>query len=766
VSSSSSSSTAKARAVPPPTPVHVGAPTSRVDGPAKVTGEARYAAEYPAPNLAYGVVVNSRIARGRIVRLDTSAALAFPGVVEVFTHENRPSLPLLNRSYQEENSPPGEHFRPLGDETIRYSGQPIALVVANDFETARHAASLVRVEYEAAEPHTDLKALLDEAFEPWRKRSGFPKPPSPRGDAQTAFDRAPFRHRAEYRVAIEHHNPMEMHAATVVWNDDGTVTVYDKTQGVMNTHEYVSRVFELTPSNVRVMAPFVGGAFGSGLRPQYQLFLAVLAARELKRPVRVVMTRQQMFTFGYRPEALQTVSLAANGDGTLAAVMHDVVQNTSQFENFEEIVVNWSGLLYHCPNVALTYRLARTDLYTPMDMRAPGAALGVTALEMAMDELAYLVKVDPLAFRLRNYTERDENEDKPFTSKELRACYAHGAERFGWGRRTMAPQSMQDGRERVGWGMATGVWDAGQVKTTAKATLFADGTLDVATASADIGTGTYTVLTQIAADSLGLGLDKVNVRLGDSWLPPSPLEGGSWGAVSTGSAVKAACDVLRKRVITQARKMAGSPLARVNLNTLVFAGGTIRSQDDPSRAVALGDVVSSAGEDRMEADATTGPSSVSEMRYSRYAHSAIFAEVKVDEELCQIRATRIVSAVAAGRILNPKTAHSQIVGGVVFGLGMALFEESRLDHRFGRFMTHNLADYHIAAHADMPEVEVIFVDEHDDTVNPLGAKGLGEIGVVGTAAAIANAVFHATGTRVRELPITLDKLLGVEPALE
>jgi xanthine dehydrogenase YagR molybdenum-binding subunit len=742
---------------------YVGRAVDRVEGRAKVTGSARYAAEFSAADLAYGFVINSAIAKGRILQIDASAALAFPGVCAVFTHENRPNLAWFNRSYRDEDAPPGEHFRPLYDDRILYSGQPVALVVAEDFETARYASSLIRVEYAPEEHETELSKVADRAWLPMRKKTGFKKPPKARGDAAKAYDAAPVRRRMQYRFAIEHNNPMETHAATVVWTGDGSIVVHDKTQGTINTHDFVCRVFGYSKSQVRVVSPYVGGAFGSGLRPQYQLFLAVMAARELQRSVRIVLSREQMFTFGYRPDALQTISLAAGRDGSLSSVRHEVVQNTSQFEDYEEVIVNWSGLLYHCPNVELDYAIARLDLYTPIDMRAPGAATGVNALEQALDELAHAAGIDPLELRLRNYAERDENENKDFTSKALRACYTEGARRFGWSARSPQPRSMRDGRELVGWGMATGVWEANQSKSSARAALSSNGHLELATAAADIGTGTYTILTQIGADCLGLPLASVSTKLGDSNLPEAPIEGGSMGAASFGTAVKAACEALREALAEQAIDMKESPLAGTSKDDLVFAGGEIRSKGDSSLRVSLAQVVQSSGKERMEAQVSASPSMTSFMRYARFAHSAIFVEVKVDEELGQVRVTRVVKAVAAGRILNPKTARSQVLGGVVWGISKALHEESMLDHRFGRFMNHNYAEYHIPVHADIHDIEVIFVDEHDEEVNPLGVKGVGEIGVVGTAAAVANAVFHATGKRIYELPIRLDKLLDREP---
>jgi xanthine dehydrogenase YagR molybdenum-binding subunit len=736
------------------TTAHIGRPVSRVDGHAKVTGAARYAAEYHVPHLVHGYVVSSEVARGRIRRIDVTGALAVPGVLQVFTHENVRGLARSARSYRDEAAPIGSAFRPLQSDEIRYSTQPIALVVADSLELARHAATRVRVEYDRRTPETDLDALRSTAYEP---KFGM-APPRPRGDAARAFAAAPVRIDAEYRVPAEHHNPIELFSATVAIDEDGTLTVYDKTQGVQNVHNYICNVFDYKRGDVRVMSPFVGGAFGSGLRPQYHLFLAVLAARELKRAVRVSLTRQQMFSFGHRPATWQRVQLGAATNGALQAVVHEAIAETSRFEDFTETVVNWSGLLYRCDNVAFDHKVAQLDVYTPMDMRAPGASWGVYALECAMDELAVTTGVDPVELRLRNYADRDQNANTPFSSKDLRACYRQGAERFGWTRRDPRPRSMRDGTALVGWGMAGGIWEAMQEAATARAILTADGKLSVSTATSDIGTGTYTVMTQIAAETLGLPIEHVTFRLGDSSLSHAPLEGGSWTAGSVGSAVKAACDRVRTRVLTLARQLDDFPRAAAQSEAVTFGDGYLRSKSDPHHALSIGEVMRRCRVSVIDEKATTRPAKKRE-RYALYSHSAVFAEVQVDEDLGTVQVTRVVSAVAGGRVLNPKTARSQIVGGIVWGIGMALEEASILDPAFGRFMTHNLADYHIPVCADVHDLEVIFVDERDEIVNSLGAKGLGEIGIVGVAAAIANAVYHATGKRIRDLPITLDKLL-------
>jgi xanthine dehydrogenase YagR molybdenum-binding subunit len=533
--------------------------------------------------------------------------------------------------------------------------------------------------------------------------------------------------------------------------------VFDKTQGVKNSQQYAANVFGLSPDKVHVMAPYVGGAFGLGLRPQYQLILAVMAALALKRSVRVVLTRQQMFTFSYRPATIQHLALGAQTDGHLVSFAHDVVSMTSRFEDYQENIVNWSRQLYACPNSALTYKLAKLDLYTPCDMRAPGGVVGAYAIECAMDELAHAAKLDPLELRLMNYSDKDQAEDKPYTSKELRACYRQGAEKFGWAKRNREPRSMREGSELVGWGMATGIWEALQVKASAKAVLGRNGDLEISSAFCDIGTGTYTFMTQIAAEMLGVPLYSVAAKLADSSLPDAPVEGGSWTTASLGSAVQEACIGLRGQLLRMAQRLDGSPLAGARLDDVAFVDGNIRRKDNASRAVSLADAMRAGDVERIEQEATVEPED--DGKHARFTHSAIFAEVKIDEELGVIRVTRVVNAVAAGRIINPKTARSQIMGAVVGGIGMALHEETLVDHKLGRLMNHSLAEYHVPVNADIHDIDVIFVEEKDDIINPLGVKGVGEIGIVGTAAAIANAVFHATGKRVRDLPITIDKLM-------
>ena len=731
----------------------MGKPLDRVDGYAKVTGEARYAADFHTAELTYGWVVSSPIAHGRIVDIDARAALALPGVLLVLSHLNRPELASYDEAYIDADAGEGSPFRPFYIDRILYSGQPVALVVAKTLEQARMAAAQVHIEYRSEPHHTDLREQLGNTHKAPAEL------PEPRGDVDAALARSTARVDVEYETPVEHHNPMEPHASTVVVQPDGGLLIYDKTQGTQNCRTYVEQVFGLEPGSVRVVAHYVGGAFGSGLRPQYQLTLAVMAALKLKRSVRVALTRQQMFTFGYRPRTIQRLSLGADANGKLQAIRHEAIAQTASFEDFTEHLVEWSGMLYHCDNVALDYRLVPLDVYTPLDMRAPGAATGVLTLECAIDELAYAANVCPLKLRIENFTNRNQNEDKPYSSKALLECYSEGAERFGWARRSPEPRSMRDGNDLLGWGVATGVWEAMQQKASARVVLDIQGRLHVSSAVTDIGTGTYTALTQIAAAAMGLDTDEVTVLIGDSSLPTSPLQGGSFTISSVGSAVQQACTALQKQLLDAAQKLDDSPFAEVSRDQVEFADGTLRLKADPSKQVALAEIVRGSGSGHIEAHVDAEPDQEKRDPYATATHSAVFVEVRVDEALGKVRVSRVVSAIAAGRVVNPKTAHSQILGGVVWGIGMALQEETQIDHNLGRYMNHNLAEYHVPVHADMGDIDVIFVDEPDTIVNALGSKGVGEIGLVGVGAAIANAVYHATGKRIREFPITVEKVL-------
>ncbi|MEG4344040.1 xanthine dehydrogenase family protein molybdopterin-binding subunit [Microcoleus sp. A003_D6] len=735
---------------------YIGKEMSRVDGAAKVTGKAKYAAEFKVPNLAYGFIVLGTVAKGTIKSIDTREAQGASGVVRVFTHLNAPKLGLKSSTEQSPPRPTEEQdksFRALQSDKIFFNMQPVALVVAETYEQARYGARLVKVSYSSEQHMTDTEAVRAIARVPTKGQ-----PPKPRGNPEEAMRAAAVKVEAEYRIPIEHHNPMEPHAAIAVWEGD-KLTVFDKTQEVYGVREHLASSFGLPEENVSVISPFVGGAFGASLRPNYYPALTAMAARELRRPVKVVYTRTQMFTgHGYRPHTIQKIALGAERSGKLSAMIHEAVHNTSTIEEFSDGTTQFTRQVYACPNLYAPLKITNTDLPTPTWMRAPGAVSGMFALECAMDELAYALAIDPLELRLINYAETDPESGKPFSSKALRECYRLGAEKFGWKNRKKEPRSMRDGRLLVGWGMATSVWGAFQMPAAALVTLRADGTAQVASATSDIGPGTYTVMTMIAAEYLGLKLEQVKFELGDTKLPRSPSQGGSWTTASVGSAVRGAALAIGTKLLALANQEANSPLKGAAPSDVEMLDGRLRLTSDPDRFVNISAVMKRNNLTEITETFESRPSEERE-KYAMLAHGAQFIEVKVDPDVGTVRVTRAIEVSACGKIMNPKASHSQEIGGVVWGIGMALQEATEIDHRYGRIMNPNLQHYHVPVNADILEIDTIFVEEDDKVVNPLGVKGMGELGMVGIPAAIANAVFHATGRRIRDLPITPDKLL-------
>jgi len=738
-------------------PRYIGKEMSRVDGVAKVTGQAKYAAEFQVPNIAYGFIVLGTVAKGTIKAIDTREAEGAAGVIRILTHLNAPKLGP--KASTEEAPPRGNQeerdksFRALQSDRIFFNGQPVALVVAETYEQARYAARLVKVSYNAEKHVTDTEAVRGRARVPSQGR-----PPKTRGNPEEAMRNAPVKIEAEYRIPIEHHNPMEPHAAIAVWQGD-KLTIFDKTQEVYNVREHLASSFGVPEENVNVVSPFVGGAFGSSLRPNYYPALTAMAARELKRPVKVVYTRRQMFTgHGYRPYTIQKIALGAERSGKLSAIIHEAVHNTSTFEEFSDSTTSFPRQVYACPNLYAPLKITDTDLNTPTWMRAPGAVSGMFALECAMDELAYALEIDPLELRLINYAEVDPESGRPFSSKALRECYRLGAEKFGWKDRKPEPRSMRDGRWLVGWGTATGIWGAFQRPASARITLRADGTAHVTSATSDIGPGTYTVMTMIAAEFLGLKPEQVKFELGDTKFPRAPSQGGSQTTSSVGSAVYGAALAVGAKLLSLANGEAGSPLKVAVALDVEMLDGRLQLKSDPSRFVNIAEVMKRNGLTEITETFESIPSKERE-KYATLAHGAQFVEVKVDPDLGIIRVTRAIEVTACGKIINPKASHSQEIGGVVWGIGMALLEATEIDHRYGRIMNPNLQHYHVPVNADVHMIETMFVEEDDTIVNPLGVKGMGELGMVGIPAAIANAVFHATGRRIRELPITPDKLL-------
>ncbi len=725
-------------------PRYIGKEMSRVDGVAKVTGQAKYTAEFQVPNLAYGFLVLSTATKGKILALDARQAESAPGVIRVFTHLNAPKL--------KPQTDGDTSFRALQSDRILFNRQPVALVVAETYEQARYAARLVTATYATEKHETDTEAARGRAQPPRRGGS------KTRGNPEEAMKNAAVKVEAEYRIPIEHHNPIEPHAAIAFWQGD-KLTIFDKTQEVYGVREHLAASFGIPEDKVSVVSPFVGGAFGSSLQPNYYPALTAMAARELKRPVKVVYTRTQMFTgHGYRPYTIQKIALGAETSGKLSAIVHEAWHNTSSFEEFSDNTTGFPRQVYACPNLYAPLKITETDLHTPTWMRAPGAVSGMFALECAMDELAYALKMDPLELRLRNYAEVDPENGKPFSSKALKECYRLGAETFGWKDHNPEPRSMRDGRWLVGWGMATGIWGAFMSPATARITYRADGTAHVTSATSDIGPGTYTVMTMIAAEYLGVTPEQVHFELGDTKFPRAPSQGGSQTTSSVGSAIYGAALAVGAKLLSLANKEADSALKTAAAADVEMLDGRLQLKSDPSRFVTISDVMRKNGLAEITETFESRPSE-ERQKYSTLAHGAQFVEVKVDPDLGIVRVTRAIEVTACGKIINPKASHSQEIGGVVWGIGMALHEATEIDHRYGRIMNPNLQHYHVPVNADVHEIETMFVEEDDTIVNPLGVKGMGELGMVGIPAAIANAVFHATGRRVRELPITPDKLL-------
>jgi xanthine dehydrogenase YagR molybdenum-binding subunit len=735
----------------------IGTPASRVDGPLKVTGKARYVAEQNPPGMVYAAMVQASVARGSVLRMQTSEAEKAPGVLAVLTPRNAPKLA---GAAQYAALPFVPQLIALQDSEVLYNGQPIAVVVADTFERATHAASLVRTFYVEKPAALVMEKRLERAEPSGPTFAGAP-PGHSRGDAAAALASAAVRVEATYHTPTEIHSPMEPHAAIAVWEDAEHLTLYDSSQGVHFERQLVAALVGLPPDNVRVISHYVGGGFGSKGFPWPHVTLSILAAKVVNRPVKLVLTRQQMSCMvGHRPATIQKVELAATRQGKLTALRHTGYSEASEkYSMTVEPFTQISTMLYACPNVTTSQKMVRLSTSTPTFMRGPGEATGTFALESALDELAFTLKMDPLELRRLNHADKDPEHDRPWSSKSLLECYRWGAERFGWKQRPLQPRAKREGDVLVGWGMATALFGAMRFPAAVLVRVLADGTAVAQCAAADLGTGAYTVFSQVTADTLGLPREKVRMEMGDSTLPLGPLAGGSASTASVAPTLQAAATQVRQQLVKLAITDTGSPLHGLAEQDVLTADGRLFSSKDPGRGETYAQLLSRQQLPHVEGKADSGPTPPEQQKYSSYAFGAHFVEVRVDEPLGTVRVSRVVSAMAAGRILNAKTARSQIMGGVIFGMGMALTEESLQDPRVGRVMTADLADYHVPVQADVPDIDVHFVEEKDPYVNPMGIKGIGEIGTTGVAAAVANAVFHATGKRVRELPITLDKLL-------
>lgn len=726
----------------------IGDPMDRVDGRLKVTGAAKYAAEFAVPNLAYGALAKSTIAKGRVTKIDTSGAMASPGVIAVITHENKP-----------ESKVPGFGEKlPLLDPEIHYSGQTIAVVVADSYEAAEYGAERLQIEYDTNQAEATLTDHLGQAIlHPGHKR----------GDADQGMAAAADKVEATYTTPTEHHNPLEPHATLAVWNGDNLL-LYNSTQGVSGTQQAIAGQLMMDPAEVRVVDPFVGGGFGCKGTTWTHVTLAALAAKAVGRPVLIELRRKDLFTSnGHRAETRQTVAMGADSAGKLTAIKHIAYNHASIANDFVEGTGEPPASLYSCPNVHIGEHLVHLDVPPATFMRAPGWSSGSWGQETAMDELAYALGLDPLELRLRNHADTDESKKRPWTSKHLRECYLQAGDKFGWSARNPRVGSMKKGRLLVGCGMATASYPSPFGQSQARATLHKDGSALIECGTQDLGTGTYTILTQIAAETLGLDSSRVRVEIADTNLPPAPLSAGSVSATTTGSAVLHACRALIGAVLALASADPKSPVAGLTVADVTARDGRLASAKDPHKSAAYAQILEAAAKRTVQAEGLARPENPPGGRFessdgdshSGQGFGAHFCEVHVDADLRTIRVARWVGAFALGRVLNAKTLTSQLQGGIVWGIGMGLMEETYIDPHFARFLNSNLAEYHVPTNKDVPDMEIILVAEDDTLISPIGAKGAGEIGITGVAAAIGNAVYHATGKRVRDLPITLDKII-------
>jgi xanthine dehydrogenase YagR molybdenum-binding subunit len=706
----------------------IGESMSRVDGRLKVTGQAKYSGEYKLPDLAYGVLVPSTITNGTITAIDVKAAKRTPGVIEVITPFNFGGLP----GFKPDAAQPVRGLKLFNDTLVHFNGQPIALVIAETFEKATYAASLVKATYQQQPFETNFHKNRDKGVTP----QGGKYKDYLRGEAN-AYKKAAVVVEQEYLQPSEMHNPMELHVTIATWEGDDKLTVYTKSQGVISSQRTLANAFGLKPENVQVNSRFVGGAFGSSLRTWPHEIAASYAARLIKRPVKLTLTREQMFTLvGYRPFTIQKIGLGANADGTLVGITHESESQTATYEEFTENSVNCSRFLYASPNCNTLYKVVPLNVGVPAPMRGPGEATGSFALESALDELSYALKMDPIKLRLKNYADHDPERNLPWSSKYLRECYELGADRIGWENRSPKPRAQQEGEWLVGYGIGCGAFGAYRGRALARIKIMADGTVNIQSATSDIGPGTGTAMTLIASDILGIPANKISFELGNSAFPTAPTQGGSSTVSSVGSAVHDACLAIRQKFFA----LDNQP--NDNKAPLDY-GALLQKHNLPSLEVT-----------------EESQSSEQAKNYSMYSFSAHFAKVHVHPLTGVVKVKRLVAVVDAGRIVSYKTASSQMIGGAVGGIGMVLTEEAIFDDRYGRYVNGNFADYHVPVNADIQQIEAIFIDKPDAYINPIGTKGIGEISLIGVAAAVTNAVYNATGIRVRELPITPDKLIG------
>ena len=732
-----------------------GQPLTRLDGHLKVTGAATFAADNHPDNMAHAVIAVSSIARGRVTSLDIAAARAHPGVVEVITPANCPPLAL---DPDQKHGLFGFRFDALQNDRVRYANQPIAVVVAETLEAATEGARLLAPAYEVEPARMGFHD--GEHFDPPAVGIGAP-PNFDKGDVAAGLAAAAHTIDTAYETPAQYHNAMEPHAMVAEWDGD-RLTIDSPNQAIVMSRALFAGYFGIPPENVLLRSPFLGGGFGSKAIMNGPYILTILAARMLQRPVKMVLPRDQMFgPVGHRGATQQHLRLGMDAEGHLTALEHRAVSMTSSFDDFVEPAANASHNLYASPAISTTHGAVRVDIGTPGPMRAPGEASGSAALECAIDEAAIACGLDPLEFRLRNYAETDPASGKPFSAKALRECYAEGAKAFGWAGRPLAPRQMKDDAGRlVGWGMGTALFPAPMFPATARATLRSDGTALVETAGADMGQGAWTALAQIAADGLGLDVEKVEFRSGNSDLPDGGVAGGSGHTASAGTALHNAGTDAIARLTEIATADPDSPLFGAGNAGVEARNGRLYHRGDETRSESYAAIMARAGTASLEGNGTGTRDPKNAEERAMFSHGAVFAEVKVDPDLGQVLVTRLVGAFAAGRVINPRLARSQLYGGMIWGVSFALHEEAVHDRRTGRPMNADLAGYHIPVHADIPAMQALLVEEDDPYVNVLGVKGVGEIGVTGTVGAIANAIWHATGIRAHRFPIRIEDLIG------
>ncbi|MDP9268495.1 MAG: xanthine dehydrogenase family protein molybdopterin-binding subunit [Acidobacteriota bacterium] len=745
-----------------PTVSPVGRDTPRVDGPRKVSGVAQYTSDFHFPGLLYAVPVEATIANGRVLKLDTAAAEKMPGVRAIFHRENIGKIfrSTVGQGFDgicEERRPPFE------DDIVRYWGQYIALAVADTFETAKAAADAVRATYAKDKPNVDTHLVADDDPPVVLTTYGLrERLQSQRGDPDSAFAGALVKLDQTYATPAETHNPLELHATTAIW-DGSSLTLYESSQGVVNLQGVLAQMFGLPKENVRVIARFLGSGFGGKLYPWTHCALTAAAARQLGKPVKLVLSRKMMFqSVGHRPRSQQRVRLGATPEGKLVSLQHDYVYQRSMLDYHHEDCGEATGFQYSVPNLRVTFGRAKRNIGSAADMRGPGAVTGLYATESAMNELADQLKLDPVKLRVMNEPKIDEESRLPFSSRHLLECFTLGAEKFGWSKRTPAVASMKRDGLTLGWGMAGCTWIAGRFSAEANVELRDDGTVRVACATQDIGTGTYTILAQLGAQKTGVPLDQVEVALGDTSLPPGPISGGSMATGSVVPAVFTAADNAISSLLLVAVTTPGSPFVGRKPDALALEGGRVFVKaDGPAKGVPFADLLRRAN---LRLVTGNGKAEMSfgdpKAKFSTHSFGAHFVEVTWQPEIARLRVSRVVTVIDAGRIINPLTGRNQIQGAVVMGIGMALLEHTSYDPQNGAPINSNLADYVVAVNADVPPIDVHFLDYPDKEINPLGARGIGEIGLAGIAAAITAAVHHATGVRVRELPVKIEDLLA------